>query len=105
MELRLCVRRVPGDVPRDSRVNDQHVFDVFRVTRCPFGQRPTRFWRFPCDSLPGLVFCGGRHQLFFASLPKKPTLEEAGSCGQWDNYRTIFEDLDAIYLFVLQLKD
>jgi len=91
MELRLCVRRVPGD----------NTLGFQRLQ----GQRPTRFWRFLRNSLPGLVFCGGRHQLFFASLPKKPALEEAGSCGQWDNYLTIFEDLDAIYLFVLHLKD
>lgn len=38
---------------------------------------------------------------------RKPGRQGPGefACGQWDNYRTIFEDLDAIYLFVLQLKD
>ncbi len=33
---------------------------------------------------------------------KKPALEEAGLCGQWDNYRTNFDDFRAVYLFGIQ---
>ena len=25
------------------------------------------------------------------------------ACGQWDNYRTIFEDFEVVYLFGLQM--
>lgn len=34
---------------------------------------------------------------------KMPALEEAGLCGRWDNYRTIFEDFRVVYLFGLQM--
>ena len=34
---------------------------------------------------------------------KKPALEEAGLCGQWDNYRTNFEDFEAVYLYGIQI--
>ena len=30
-------------------------------------------------------------------------LEAVPLCGQWDNYRTIFEDFEAVYLFGTQI--
>ena len=35
---------------------------------------------------------------------RKPGRQRPGSiaCGQWDNYRTIFEDFNAVYMFGIQ---
>ncbi len=56
---------------------------------------------------PPKVFCLTFGVHFIHPSTRKPGRQRPGeiACGQWDNYRTIFEDLDAIYLFVLQLKD
>ena len=36
---------------------------------------------------------------------KQPSQRRLGvlSCGQWDNYRTNFEDFEAVYLFGIQI--
>ena len=36
---------------------------------------------------------------------RKPGRQGPGefACGQWDNYRTIFEDFEAVYLFGIQI--